>query len=121
MKIVVKEFSALMELKNEGIALEVRDPQEELLGSLVVNKSQLIWSKGKTKRDKGIKVSWKDFIAFVESRTAKAAPKKASMAKKAVPVKKKAVTTKAASAKKASAPLKPVAEKAVPVQAIAKA
>jgi len=68
MKVFIKDLSADIELKNNGVELEVRNPKGEFLGDLVVTKSQLIWCKGKVKRENGKSISWKDFMAYMEGR-----------------------------------------------------
>lgn len=56
-----------MELKNSGIEFEIRDPQDNFLGDLIVTKSKLIWCKGKTKKENGVEVNWEEFIQYMES------------------------------------------------------
>jgi hypothetical protein len=85
MKVTVKELSAEIELKNRGIELEVRDPTGKFVGDLVVTKAGLVWCQGKTSRERGHKMSWKDFIRMAGAKPVapvKKAVKKA--AKKAV-------------------------------------
>ena len=68
MKVLIKEFGLDMEVKTKGIVLEIRSPNgKKHLGDLVVTKTQIIWCKGKTTRDKGVPVTWDDFIARMES------------------------------------------------------
>ncbi len=70
MKVGIKDLSVSMEVKNNGIELEVRDNDDKHQGDLVVTKSKLIWCEGKTNRDNGHQVSWKDFTAFMENKDA---------------------------------------------------
>ena len=67
MKISIKDFTVAMEIKNRGIELGVDDNDVNHLGDLVVTKTGLTWCKGKTKTENGIKISWKDFIKYMES------------------------------------------------------
>ncbi len=67
MNVSIKDFNVQMELKNKGVELEVRDPQDNHLGDLVITKSKLIWCKGKTHRKNGVKVSWTEFIRWMNS------------------------------------------------------
>ena len=68
MKVLIKEFGLDMEVKSRGIELEIRSPDgRKQLGDLVVTKSQIIWCKGKTTRERGVSVPWNDFIAWMES------------------------------------------------------
>lgn len=68
MKVSVKDLDATIEVKNNGIELEVRDPKGKFLGDLVVNKTGLIWCKGKTTRAKGEAITWSTFIQLMEER-----------------------------------------------------
>jgi hypothetical protein len=63
----VKDFDVAMEVKNNGIELDVAGPQGEHIGDLVVTKTNLIWCKGKTGRKNGKRIKWSDFIAYMES------------------------------------------------------
>jgi hypothetical protein len=68
MKVSIKELSVSMEVKNKGIELDVYDNQDSHLGDLIVTKSGLVWCKARTRKENGAQVSWKDFIAWMESR-----------------------------------------------------
>ena len=65
MNVWIKKFEVLMEVKNKGMELEIRDTKNQL-GDLIITKSQLIWCKGKIGRDQGKKVTWDKFIAYME-------------------------------------------------------
>jgi hypothetical protein len=65
-KVSIKEFNVEMELKNNGIELDVADPQGAHIGDLIVTKTQLIWCKGKTSRAKGKPITWDTFITYME-------------------------------------------------------
>ena len=67
MIVKVKDFDVAMEVKNNGIELDVAGPQGEHIGDLVVTKTNLIWCKGKTGRKNGKRIKWSDFIAYMES------------------------------------------------------
>ena len=67
MKVSVKDFAVSMEIKNKGIELDVYDNNDKHLGDLVITKSKLVWCKGRTKVENGVEISWKDFIAYMES------------------------------------------------------
>lgn len=68
MKVSIKELSVSMEVKNKGIELDVYDNQDNHLGDLIVTKSGLVWCKGRTRKENGAQVTWKDFITWMESR-----------------------------------------------------
>jgi len=63
----IKNFPITMDIKNNGIELDVYD-NEVHLGDLVVSKSRLVWCQGKTKVANGKAISWKEFIAYMNSR-----------------------------------------------------
>ena len=68
MKVTVKSFDVEMEVKNNGIEFEVRTPDGATqLGDVVLTKTGLTWCKGRTDRKNGIKISWREFIAWAES------------------------------------------------------
>ncbi len=67
MQVTIKSLNVDMELKNRGIELEIRNPQGEFLGDLVVTKTQLIWCKGRTKRGNGKTISWAAFQTYMNS------------------------------------------------------
>jgi hypothetical protein len=69
MKVFVKDLQVDIELKNNGMELGIYTPDgNTFLGDCVVTKSGLEWCKGKTAWGNGEKISWKDFIAYMESR-----------------------------------------------------
>ena len=67
MKVSIKDLSVNMDVKNRGVELDVYDGEDTHLGDLVITRSKLIWCKGKTGRTNGRPISWKKFIAFMES------------------------------------------------------
>jgi hypothetical protein len=97
MDVSIKSFDVAMDVKNNGIEMEIREPNGGTrLGDLIVAKGHLIWCAGKTSRAKGKKVKWTEFITFVNTLHA---PTKKASAKKTV-IKKVAKNTAA----KAAAP-----------------
>ena len=68
MKILIKDFNVDMEIKNNGIELEIRNPDgSQQLGDLYVTRANLIWCSGKIKKENGVKIPWNDFIEWAES------------------------------------------------------
>lgn len=68
MKVSIKDLSVDMEIKNTGVELDVYSADGNThLGDLFVTKTGLIWCKGKTARANGNKVSWDEFIGWIES------------------------------------------------------
>jgi eukaryotic-like serine/threonine-protein kinase len=68
LNVSIKDFDVAMEVKNNGIELDVADTSGDHLGDLYITKTKLIWCKGKTGRDNGKKIKWKDFIEYMESK-----------------------------------------------------
>ncbi len=68
MDVSIKSFDVAMEVKNKGIELDIYDTAGNHLGDLVVTKTRLIWCKGKTKRANGTKVTWEEFLAYMDSK-----------------------------------------------------
>ncbi|MBN9548088.1 MAG: hypothetical protein J0H31_04190 [Alphaproteobacteria bacterium] len=67
MKVTIKDFDVGMEVKTNGIEFQVRKPNGELLGDCYLTKTGLIWCKGQTQRQNGVKASWNEFILWMES------------------------------------------------------
>lgn len=67
MKVGIKNLSVKMEVKNNGVEFDVYDNKDVFQGDMFVTKSGLIWCKGKTKKENGVKVSWEEFINWMES------------------------------------------------------
>jgi hypothetical protein len=68
MKVSIKNFAVTMEIKNTGIELDVYDNDDKHRGDLVVTKTGLTWCKGRTTPANGKKISWEDFITYMEAR-----------------------------------------------------
>jgi len=68
MKVSVKDLSVSMDIKNNGIELDVYDNTGKHLGDLVVTKARVTWCPGKTTPAKGHKVNWPDFIKLMEAQ-----------------------------------------------------
>lgn len=66
-KVSIKDLSVDMAIKQNGMELDVYSPNgKDHLGDLVVTNTGLIWCKGRTLRKNGIKVSWSEFIRWME-------------------------------------------------------
>ena len=65
-KVSIKSFDVQMEIKNKGIELDVYSTDGTFMGDLIVTKSGLTWCQGKRKRENGTKVSWDEFIKWME-------------------------------------------------------
>ena len=67
MRVSIKDLSVDMEVKNNGVELDVYSPDNSKhLGDLIVTKSGLTWCKGSTHRENGVQVKWKEFIEWME-------------------------------------------------------
>jgi hypothetical protein len=67
MKVAIKQFDVAMEVKNNGVEFDVYDNNDNHLGDCYLTKTGLIWCEGRTRRAHGVKVSWQDFIAWMNS------------------------------------------------------
>lgn len=67
MPVSIKSFNVEMNIKNKGIELDVYDNDETFRGDLIVTKTGLIWCEGKTQRQNGVKVTWNEFIEWMNS------------------------------------------------------
>lgn len=67
MKVAIKNLSVQMEVKNKGVEFDVYDTKDAFRGDMIVTKSGLVWCKGKTTQKNGVKVSWEEFIEWMES------------------------------------------------------
>ncbi len=82
MKVWIKTLDADMQIKNNGIELEVRSPDDSRqIGDCVATSTGLTWCKGRTTRKNGVHVTWSDFMILCSSpdtlKAAIAAAKKA--------------------------------------------
>ena len=68
MRVAIKDFQVEMEVKNNGIEFQVRDNDETLRGDCYLTRVGLIWCPGQTTRPRGKKVTWDQFIAWMESQ-----------------------------------------------------
>ncbi len=68
MKVSIKKFDVDMEVKNKGIEMEIRKPNGDFMGDVVLTKTKLIWCKGQTGRQNGESVTWEKFIEWMETR-----------------------------------------------------
>lgn len=68
MKVSIKDLSVAMEIKTKGIELDVYSPDGKTHhGDLIVSKAGLTWCKGRITAANGKKVTWEDFMAWVEN------------------------------------------------------
>ena len=67
MDINIKQFNVDMAVKTNGIEFEVHDPAGKHRGDLILTKARLEWCEGKVQSGNGVKVSWDDFIKWMNS------------------------------------------------------
>lgn len=79
MKVMIKSFDVEMQVKSNGIELEVHSPNgKEQIGDCYATMTGLVWCVGRKGRLNGVEVSWSDFITICRSEeTLKAAVKAA--------------------------------------------
>ena len=65
MKISIKSFDVDMQVKNKGIEFEVYDNGGQFRGDLILTKTNLIWCEGKKRRENGVKITWDEFISWM--------------------------------------------------------
>ena len=64
---VIQHLTGETEVKTAQQQYQIWDNDSEFKGSLYFNRANLIWCKGRTQRDNGKRISWKDFIKYMES------------------------------------------------------
>ena len=68
MKVSIKDLQVTMEIKNNGIEIDVTDNDGVHKGDLFVTKTQLIWCNGKTRRENGKTITWSEFAEYMDDR-----------------------------------------------------
>ena len=54
-----------VEVKTSPERYRIWDNQDNLLGSLYINKTRLVWCEGKTQFSNGTPIEWEDFIQYM--------------------------------------------------------
>ena len=67
MKVKIKNFGVDMEVKNTGVEFQVHDNDGNFRGDCYVTKAGLVWCQGRTRKENGVRVSWNEFIEWMES------------------------------------------------------
>ena len=68
-----------MMVKQKGIEFEVRKPDDsEQIGDCYMTMTGLVWCKGKTSKQKGVKISWDEFIEIMKPEGSKKAALKSA-------------------------------------------
>ena len=59
MKVTIKSFDVAMEVKQNGVELEIKSPDGSTHhGDCYVTMTGLIWCKGRANKANGVKISW---------------------------------------------------------------
>jgi hypothetical protein len=67
MRVAIKSFEVEMDVKTNGIEFEVYDNNDNFLGDCFLTKTGLTWCERKTRRKNGVKISWREFIDWMNS------------------------------------------------------
>ena len=67
MQVSIKSFDVAMDVKNKGIEFEVYDNAGNHLGDCYLTKFGLTWCQGRRRRENGVRVSWNNFIDWMNS------------------------------------------------------
>jgi hypothetical protein len=67
MQVFVKNISATIELKNNGMTFDLYETDGSYKGKIKLNRAGMVWCSGKTRLENGDKVSWYDLIEHLES------------------------------------------------------
>ena len=71
MQVWIKSLEVDMQVKQNGIELEVRSPNGETqIGDCYASMTGLTWCAGKTTKPNGVKISWDDFAVLCASKAA---------------------------------------------------
>ena len=69
MEVWIKSLQVDMQVKQKGIELEVRSPDGGAqIGDCYATSTGLVWCKGKTKKENGIKLKWSDLQNICSSK-----------------------------------------------------
>ena len=79
MEVWIKSLEVDMQVKQRGIELEVRDKDGgSQLGDCYATMTGLVWCKGKTKKENGIKLKWEELQLLCASDDVRNAALKAA-------------------------------------------
>jgi len=69
MEVWIKSFDVNMQVKQKGIELEIRGKDgDNQLGDCYATMTGLVWCKGKTKKENGVKLKWEDLQILCHSK-----------------------------------------------------
>jgi hypothetical protein len=67
MKVGIKTFEVDMDVKTNGIEFQVYENDGTFRGDCIPTKTGLIWCEGRKRRENGVRVSWDEFISWMNS------------------------------------------------------
>jgi len=67
MKVSIKNLQVSMDLRNNGIELDIYDNQGKHLGDIKIGKATVEWCEGKTRLGNGKQKSWDQLITWFKS------------------------------------------------------
>lgn len=65
--IVKRETEKQVDVKTKAEQYQVWGTNSKFKGSLYINRAKLTWCQGKTQEANGKKITWEDFISYMES------------------------------------------------------
>ncbi len=69
MKVAIKSFDVAMEIKQNGVELEIKSPDGSTHhGDCYVTMTGLIWCKGRKSKASGVKINWNKLIELCETK-----------------------------------------------------
>ena len=103
MKVMIKTLYAEIELKKNGMELQVRSLDDDAqLGDCYVTMVGLVWCKGKITKKNGIQVPWQEFMEICWSKDTYRAALSAAKTAKAAKEKKATNTVASTTAPKST-------------------
>ena len=67
MKVNIKNFDVEMDIRTKGVEFGVYANDGIFQGDCILSKTGLEWCKGRQRRGNGAKVSWDEFMSWMES------------------------------------------------------
>ncbi len=68
MIVAIKKLEVSMQVKTNGIELEVKDSGNKQVGDCYATSSGLTWCRGKTTRKNSVRIKWADLATLCKSK-----------------------------------------------------
>lgn len=65
MKVNIQDLGVAMDVKTKGVEFRIRENNGDFLGDLFVTSTGLVWCEGRTAKENGVKITWKEFIEMM--------------------------------------------------------